>query len=103
MWISYVTIVRAAERVVNEIFASSLQESEYLLDVCCATTVIILRCTDHVRNFVWSSVWKYIDFSSALTVEDICFILLPFMARNPATNIHEKWSKFGQCIVAHNI
>jgi hypothetical protein len=31
------TIVRAAEHFTNEMLANSLQETEYHLDVCCAT------------------------------------------------------------------
>jgi hypothetical protein len=49
-------IVRAAEFVTNEMAASTCPETEYRLDVCCATNGAILRSTERIRNFVRSSV-----------------------------------------------
>jgi hypothetical protein len=59
-------IIRAAECLNLTMFASTGQETEYRLDVCCATNGAILRSAEHIRNFVRSSVWKYIDFSNII-------------------------------------
>jgi len=49
-------IVRAAECVTNEILANTWRGIEYRPDVCCDTNGAILRSTEHIRNFVRSSV-----------------------------------------------
>jgi hypothetical protein len=60
-------IVRAAECVTNEMLVSTCTDTEYRLYVCVVLLVVpILRCTEHIRNFVRSSVWKCVDFSNTL-------------------------------------
>jgi len=49
-------IVRAVEGVTNEMVATIWRETEYRLDVYRATNGAILRYTEHIRNFVGSSV-----------------------------------------------
>jgi len=75
------TIVRFSECVTNEMLISTCPETEYCLDVCRATMVPILSTTEHIRNFVSSSVGTYIDSPIRFMVEDLyCFTLLFFKA-----------------------
>jgi hypothetical protein len=61
-----VTVVTAVDCVTNEMLANTCPETEYRLDVCRATDGAILTSTEHIRNFVRSSVWKCIDFFNKL-------------------------------------
>jgi hypothetical protein len=57
------TILSAAEFVTNEILANTYEK--HML-VVLLIMVPILRYTEHIRNFVSSSVWKWIDFSNTI-------------------------------------
>jgi len=45
---------------------ANTQGNKYRLDVCHAINDAVLIYTEHIRNFVRSSVWKFIDFSNTL-------------------------------------
>jgi hypothetical protein len=61
-------IVTPAEYVTNEMLENTWLETEHSFHVYLPLTVTILRSTGHTRNFVRSSVWKCIDFSTTLYV-----------------------------------
>jgi hypothetical protein len=70
-------IVRVAECVTNEMAASTCPETEHRLDVCRATNGAMLRSSEHIRDFVWSSVRKRIDISN--TLYDLKYIIFYFI------------------------
>jgi hypothetical protein len=58
------SIFRAGECITNKMLAIIWRGNEYHLDVFCATMVPILRCTEHIRNFIRPR--KCINFSNTL-------------------------------------
>jgi len=51
-----VTVIRATVCVTNEMLANTWQETEYHLNVCCVTNGAHTEISEHIRNFVRSSV-----------------------------------------------
>jgi len=55
-------IITVAEGIANEMLTNTWWEDEYHLDVCVVPLMVpLLKSTVHIRNFVRSSFWKYID------------------------------------------